>query len=305
MSELWDLTIRPATEQDLETTSEIQYEADDDTHNFLLPPGSGLHSKFRYELEQSRFLVAEVDNWMVGFGALFERAGVAFLATLFVRPEAQQPGANVGRQLLEKLLETDCRIRCVVSSANPRALAIYIRAGMLPRWPLYMLAAQPDQLGDIPETGLQITPADGDESDLIRWDADIAGRGRRADDRRYWIEQRGAIPVWFQRAGKRVGYGYIQMLYRSSDAAWFPEAIKIGPIGVRDPGEATACVLSAVKWASRHGKSLHIELPGPHPSLIALLELGFQVVYVATFCSSSEVDVFDPRLYVVADTITL
>jgi hypothetical protein len=43
---------------------------------------------------------------------------------------------------------------------------------------------------------------------------------------------------------------------------------------------------------------LHIDVPGPHPSLALLLKTGFRITYVETFVSSSPTPFFDPQCYI-------
>lgn len=97
-----ELLIRQATVEDLPEVYEVQYEATYDDLP-LPPPATGVLSKFRHEVAEARSLVAVHDGRILGFGAVFERTDVAFLATLHVRPAAQAAGLRVGQQLLEQL----------------------------------------------------------------------------------------------------------------------------------------------------------------------------------------------------------
>ena len=57
-------------------------------------------------------------------------------------------------------------------------------------------------------------------------------------------------------------------------------------------------MLAAVEHANRYAEVLRIHLPGPHPSLAPLLELGFHITYLETHVSSSSIPLFDARRYV-------
>jgi hypothetical protein len=67
------------------------------------------------------------------------------------------------------------------------------------------------------------------------------------------------------------------------------------PIGAHSPEEATACVLAAVGWAQQQTKVLRIDVPGPHPCLVPLLEARFRITYVETHLSSAVTPFFDPH----------
>lgn len=104
-----------------------------------------------------------------------------------------------------------------------------------------------------------------------------------------------AIPLWFKRAGKVVGYGYVRPGAHTSS---HPTACSLGPIGASTPADATGCVLAAVDQACQLASTLHIEVPGPHPCLLPLLEAGFQIEYTDTYMTSAQVAFFDPTRYV-------
>ena len=84
--------------------------------------------------------VAIEDGRTVGFSVGFVRRELWFLADLFVLPGAN--GKGVGGELLQRCLaagmERGARIRAVMSSEDPAAQVLYIRAGMVPRFPLFM-----------------------------------------------------------------------------------------------------------------------------------------------------------------------
>jgi hypothetical protein len=133
-----------------------------------------------------------------------------------------------------------------------------------------------------------------EEPDYRRWDAEIGGRDRPADHA-YWRQARGGRRFWFVRQDRVIGYGLAQT--RSDDLVSSPDAITLGPIGVREPADAVACVLAAVGWARRQGRTARISLSGPHPAVEPLLTAGFRVVELETFCLSAEAPFFDARCY--------
>jgi hypothetical protein len=97
------------------------------------------------------------------------------------------------------------------------------------------------------------------------------------------------------REGEHIGYGYIQR--RSTSSLWSPNTPTIGPLGAREEEYAVGVAAAAVDWASRYASNVRLIVPGPHPALGALLEVGFRIAYVETFCSSAAGPFFDPRRY--------
>lgn len=299
-----ELLIRKAEPADLPEVYEVQYEATLGDQ-LMPPPGTGVLSKFRHELAEANALVAVFDGRILGFGAVFERAHVAFLATLHVRPSAQAADMRVGRRLLEQLFPSGVWSRAVVSSRLPRAVALYTRFGMPPQWPLYMLEVESGRLRPTPPTSVRVVVAEQGDPELLDLDARIAGRGPRAADHAYWVRERAGEPFWLERGTHRIGYGYAQHLYRSSDAAWGRQHLMLGPLGVLDARDAVDAVSAAVGWAAPQARILALDVSGPHPALKTLFDLGFQFTYNATFGFANGHTIYDPTRYIVSDTITL
>ena len=302
------VVIRPATAADLTDAYDVQQEASAaeglEIGNVGPSPAGRVPAKFRHELAHGRFLVAEGEGRIQGFGAVFERGGVAFLATFYVRPNAQQAGRGIGQRLLDRLFDGPASMRCVVSSHVHRALALYARNGILPRWPLYMMAGERN--GIRPDTPGAVEAVDAQPGDraLLELDKRIAGRGNREIDQRYWLETHRARPYWLHREGRRIGYGYIQDLGHSEDAPWNPDSAFVGPVGVLEPADAAGAVIALVEQARSTAGVVLLDVPGSHPALPALLHSGFRIHYQATFCCSEGSGPFDPACYLPADTIT-
>lgn len=299
-----ELVIRKAEPADLPEVYEVQYEATLGDQ-LMPPPGTGVLSKFRHELAEANALVAEFDGRILGFGAVFERAHVAFLATLHVRPSAQAADMRVGRRLLEQLFPSGAWSRAVVSSRLPRAVALYTRFGMPPQWPLYMLEAKSEHLRPTTSSSVRVVVAEPGDQELLDMDARIARRGPRPADHAYWVRERSGEPFWLERGICRIGYGYAQHLYRSSDAAWGPRHLMLGPLGVLDAGDAVDAVSAAVAWAAPQARVLALDISGPHPALKTLFDLGFKISYNATFGFANDHSIYDPTRYIISDTITL
>src|SRR5262245_55883910 len=133
------LVVRPATAADLETLWEIRYA--DEIASEPNPPERGQVPPYLgHVLETGELLVADQDGAAVGFAGLVRRGATAFLTDLFVHPD-RQSGA-VGRTLLREILPRSGATLLTLSSTDPRALALYTRAGLQPRWPNMLLEVE-------------------------------------------------------------------------------------------------------------------------------------------------------------------
>jgi GNAT superfamily N-acetyltransferase len=285
------VVIRPAREADLRAVYDVFY-ANEVRGAAAPPPQGDVPVDLRHILRTGTLSVAVQDGRVLAFAAAVTRGGVAFLTDLFVHPDHQSSG--LGSALLGHVLPRDGRIRCTLSSTDPRALALYIRAGLQPQWPHFNLQRVDPAPVDPPPVDLTVVEAHADDPELVRWDARVSGR-LRSVDHAYWLREQRAVPLWFERAGAVVGYGYVRL---GAGTLWFPEACTLGPIGSATPQEVTACVLAAVGWAQQRAGVLLIDVPGPHPSLAPLLAARFQITYVETFVSSAPSPFFDARRYI-------
>lgn len=300
------MIIRPAAAPDLDQVHEIWYRAE--IEDFPHPPPRGeVPPIFRHELDTGEVYLADDGGRILGFTAIIRRDPVAYLAELYVRADAQSSG--IGQALLSRVLpRADCMassddhpgpgreaVCCTLSSTDPRALALYIRAGMQPRWPHFLLYADSSRLPELPPTGVDIVPARPGDPDLVRWDAGVGGR-HRPQDHAYWVAEAGATPLWFVRGGESIGYGYVQR--RNHEVAlWHPEALTLGPIGASSAATALVCTQAAVGWAAERAPTLALGVPAAHPSLPVLLEAGFRITYVETFVSTTPAAPADPACY--------
>jgi GNAT superfamily N-acetyltransferase len=295
-ADIWRQTvIRVATDDDLRLITRVWRLAEgDDTAGDPVADDS-VPSVLTHLLETGRIQVADEEGEIVGFASAFTRDDVAFLAQLFILPGRQSGG--IGRKLLEAVLPRDGSLMSTVASAEPRAIGLYARHGMIPVWPLYDLDIAVADLGALPDPDVRVVPARPDDPDLVSMDANASGR-RRAEDHRFWVSRRGGVPYWLEQNGARTGYAYIQVLSQSVDSALAGGSVRIGPLGSVHPSGALDCVLAGVAVARKHGARLSILVPGLHPALGVLLDAGFHIGDIETFMSSADPPFVDGRSYI-------
>jgi len=285
-----DVRVRRAVAGDLQAALHVWY-ATERSEDLSLPPLALTTDALRHDVEAGDMFVAERGGVVVGFATSFARDGVRFLSNLFVHPDEQSAG--IGGRLLAAAMPHDGVANCTMSSKDPRAIALYVRHGMPPRWPHVLLEADASSIGLPDRSDVAARAADPDDPELCEWDREIAGRARPVD-LDHLVSDLEARAFWFERHGRRIGYGFIQG--RSPFALRQPDQVMIGPVGVRDPADAAPCVLEAVRRAAELLRPLALGVPGPHPALPDLLRTAFRIAYVELFMAGS--DVVDPARYV-------
>jgi GNAT superfamily N-acetyltransferase len=282
---------RPAHEADLREAYEVFYqnEVRDSPHP---PPLGAIPPHLRHVLHTGAIYVAEQDGKVLAFAAAITRGNITFLTDLFVLPTEQS--GQLGKMLLHAVLPQDGLVHCTVASSDPRALALYIRAGMRPQWPDFALRLEKPSHEWLLTPDMESIEADAADSALVLWDDQISGRMRPAD-LLYWVREQRAVPLWFRRQGQIVGYAFIRF---AGGMLWDAQSCVLGPIGANAVQDATACVLAAIGWAVQQVDILRIDVPGPHPCLATLLERGFRIDHVDTFVSSADTPFFDACRYI-------
>ncbi len=291
------ITYRPATEHDLDPAYNIYYQNELLEAETPPSPPAIASLELRHVLATGTMYIAEEDGQILGFASAITRGTVTFLTDLFVLPTLQSGG--MGKKLLSYVLPQDGLIHCTMTSTDPRAQALYIRAGMRPQYPNFNLRWQHSTLADQPgndfaDPDIQVIEGDATDPAIVQWDTRISGR-ERAADHQFWVTQQQAVPLWFNRRDVTLGYAYVRLGVKT---LWFPQLCVLGPIGVSAPEDAAVCVLAAVQWAQKHADVIRIDVPGPHPCLAPLLERRSRIVYVEQFVSSAHAPFFDARCYI-------
>jgi ribosomal protein S18 acetylase RimI-like enzyme len=278
-----DFTIHTATPDNLPAIYRVWYLTE--TVGEANPPPLGEpHPWLNHVLRTGTLLVAERDSMIIGFAGIISRGDLVYLTDLFVAPQTQSYG--VGGALLDAILPRDRRALATIGSSDPRALALYIRAGMTPEWPDFQIVVEREQWRptDLDPNDVEMVEAARMEADLLDFDAEISGR-LRPEEHEYWVDECAGTPFWFQRAGERIGYGYVRL---APETPLQPaDTAVVGPVSVRDSRDAAACVLATTGWALERSPRAHLLVPGPHPALYPLFTAGGMIEYVETFLCSA------------------
>jgi len=284
-------TIRPAVEAELQAVFEVFYQ-NELLDNPQLPLPGDVPPYLSHVLHTGTLYVAEENGRILGFAGAITRGNISFLTDLFVLPSSQS--GKLGKTLLQTVLPQDNLIHCTLSSGDPRALALYIRAGMRPWGPHFALQLdKPTHTWPLARD-IEIIEADASDPALLDWDARACGRPR-PEDLQFWVREERAVPIRFRRRGQIVSYGYARF---GAEAHSNSQSCTLGPLGADTPEDATACVLAAIYWAMQRAVKIYIDVPGPHPCLTTLLERGFHIVSFDTFVSTATTPFFDARCYI-------
>ena len=273
-----DPTIRPATDDDVAAIDSLL-----DGHDAVsaAPPlRPGLRAAhIRQALRRGTVHVAEVEGAVVGFGSTVDTGRALHLADLFVDREFL--GRGIGSRLLPELFG-DRWPRTTFASDDPRAMPLYIRAGMTPLWPNVYVTADERRLPEVAE-GFDYEPATVEQVAAIEreWTGDD-----RSADHAMWGDRDGAQPFVVRRAGTVVAIVQARRRIRG-EGRWI-DRLRVAP--TEDPLEAS---LAAMRFASAPGLEIGACIPGPSPALGVLVRSGFRVVDGDTFMAS-EPDLVDP-----------
>jgi len=216
----------------------------------------------RHLVTHHRTLLTEEDGVAVAFGAVVDAGLAIHLADLFVVPD--RLGQGLGRTLLAALFD-DAPRRTTFASDDPRALPIYVRAGMTPLWP--NLYVQGEATGLATPPGLDVVTAAAEELASL----ELAWTGAdRGDDHRFWASQADADPfIVVDRDGP--------VALAIGRARQVSDVRVIDRMLVRPGADPVPPVFAALRRTDR-GTRVVASLLGPSPVLPVLLGIGFHVV---------------------------
>ncbi|MFB9839615.1 GNAT family N-acetyltransferase [Actinoallomurus acaciae] len=235
------MDVRSATDGDLRAIAKIALANDDDDG---ADPGYVAHLR-----AHGRFLVAESGGTAVGYSAARQLGGLTQLCDLFVDPARH--GGGTGRRLLDAVFDAGGE-RSTFASRDPRAMSLYVRYGMVPRWPLLYLEGPP--LAGIPAERVPADVAAAAEQELN-------GRDRSVDYA-FWTATPGATGL-IVRAGGEVA---------AAGVAGPDHLFHLVTADGADPAATLRAALATFTVAR-----VDLCLPGPHPALPLLLDARWRI----------------------------
>ncbi|MGI8406484.1 MAG: GNAT family N-acetyltransferase [Thermomicrobiales bacterium] len=171
------IEIRDAKASDLPSVYRVFLE-DELKNEAVLPSISQIPMFLTHELRSGHMVVCEEEGEIAGFATTITRGEVVYLAELFMRSDRQSGG--VGKLLLQRVLQGATNGVCTLGSTDPRAMALYIRAGMRPLWPNLWLRRELTT-GATPvleNLGVVVEQAIVNDPELIEWDREASKRFR-------------------------------------------------------------------------------------------------------------------------------
>lgn len=269
-----DLLVRRATPDDMAAIRAILAAHDED------PPVGGadiIGPYLRHCVQHARTRVAERAGEVVGYGSAVDTGVVRHLADLFVRPDVL--GRGIGRHLLQEVMGDSVR-RTTFASSDPRALPLYVRAGMWPLWPLLHMEGDPTRRG-VSETRLATEPSDTVR--LAALERSWTGADRAADHA-FWASLPAAEAFVILDKGEPVAIACARA--RQRDAA------RVVRLVVRPDMDPVVPTLTGLRLGSRGGRVV-VGMPGPSAVLPVLLAAGFRITGRSQFMASGG-DLVDP-----------
>lgn len=211
----------------------------------------------------NQFWVAERAGQVVGYSRATLHDGLQELTELFVLPEEQSSG--LGRELLERAFPADvaCQ-RTIIASPDVRAQALYMRAGVYPRFSIYYFYRQPRAVQIATDLIFKPISATPDTlGTLATIDQALLGHQREEDHRWLLGERQGYL---YLRQDRPVGYGYVG---RAS-----------GPFALLEETDFPAVLAHAENEQAGAGKRFGLEVPLVNETAVRyLLQAGFHIDY--------------------------
>jgi GNAT superfamily N-acetyltransferase len=281
------LIYRPAQPADLELAEELTVNSINDLttrHGFapMATPSPPVFQLFSLRDDPDGLWVAEEAGQMLGFAFSWVCGDFWFLAQLFVAPDRQ--GAGIGNELIARTFEQARKAgaanKALITFAfNTVSQGLYIRHGLYPRFPIYVVSAArqrvKDRLQAVQLGCASIGTAPVDLEKLARIDRAALGVSREKHHK-YLIDENIARGVFLNAGDHCVGYAYI-----NADG-------HIGPLAVLQPENLGAAFATALRLAA-DGNSERVSafLPGTCDAALAVaLGQGMRIAFPMLMMSS-------------------
>jgi ribosomal protein S18 acetylase RimI-like enzyme len=268
------IVYRPAQAQDLERTDALVVGSINDLterHGFgaiasIHPPHFQM---FSMKDDPAGLWVAEDNNDIVGFAWSWVCDDLWFLAQLFVSPDRQ--GAGIGDELIRRTFAHAqavgaTRRALITFSFNTVSQGLYIRHGLLPRCPIYMMSIARDRLlSRLQGEQLGCVPMEQAASQMQALaEIDVAALGvSREKHHRFLMSDSTTRCMTFHDGSRCVGYAYIST------------SGHIGPLAVAKPDMLGAAFRAALNLAVEGGSpQVSAFIPGTADSCLQIATEG-------------------------------
>jgi GNAT superfamily N-acetyltransferase len=246
------ITVRASTGDDFAAIAGVALACGQPATDSGADPAYLAHLSAHGRIEVATDPVGEI----VAFGASRQVGSACMLTDLFVIPKLQ--GRGIGRAILERLWNENRGAWLTFSSQDPRALPLYLRFGMKPRWPLLYLSGRTGRLDSSPLTVRQVSASEASSADKT-----LPGTSRLADYN-YWLRDPDSAGLAIYERDELVAV-----------AAVTPSGI--AHLSCVSDVHASDTLLSAFAACTSRSAAVTVALPGPHPAVAQLLACGFSI----------------------------
>jgi len=285
---LMPLVFRPARADELQRAEELVVRSINDLterHGFgpmatLRPPDFQL---FSLKDDPQGLWVAEANGEIVGFALSWVCGDLWFLAELFVAPGQQ--GRGVGNELLSLTFEharkAGATNKCLITfTFNVISQGLYIRHGMFPRLPIYVVSVARDALMNrLQGEKLRSTPIEPIASHLKSLaQLDLSSLGvSREKHHRYLLSDNTMKGVLLHHGGDCIGYAYVSATGH------------VGPLAVAQARGMDAVFRTALYLAVANGAAqVSAFLPGVSEALGIAVEHGMRITFPMVLVSTRD-----------------
>jgi Acetyltransferase (GNAT) family len=225
--------------------------------------------------------VAKADGEIVGFAMSWVCGDLWFLAELFVAPDQQRHG--VGNELLARTFEharkAGARNKSLITfTFNVVSQGLYIRHGMFPRLPIYMVNVARDALMTrLRGEELRSTPIEPIASHLktlAQFDLSSLGVSREKHHR-YLLDDGAIKGVLLHDGDDCIGYAYVSATGH------------VGPLAVAQEHRMDAAFSTALNLAAASGAAqVSAFLPGVSQAVGIAVEHGMRITFPMVLVSA-------------------